>query len=234
VQVLPRRLRRLRDAMATADTKAQAAIIETLESSVSSARKSAERLVRLIERLFDIAQARTGKLELRLAPCDLAALAREQVAAQRATQPGRVIELELPDKQPVMVLADADRLGEVLTNYLSNALKYSAPERPVIALLEVVGGRAHMAVRDEGPGLPPQERALVWEMFHNAPGIEPLSAVEGQSSRLGLGLHICKRLVEAHPGGAVGLESEVGVGSTFWFELPLLSETPAADAPDAR
>ena len=233
VQMLQRRLRRLRDAVAAGDAETQAAIIETLESSLGSARNSAERLARLIERLFDIAQARAGKLELQLAPCDLAALAREQVAAQRAAQPGRDLRLEQPGEQPVMVLADADRLGEVLANYLSNALKYSARERPVIARLEVAGERARMAVRDEGPGLPRKERALVWEMFHNAPGIEPLSAVEGQGSRLGLGLHICKRLVEAHPGGVVGVESEVGVGSTFWFELPVLSETPAA-AQDAR
>ncbi|HEU0027533.1 MAG TPA: PAS domain S-box protein [Ktedonobacterales bacterium] len=234
VQVLQRRLRRLRAALAAGDTEAQSAIIETLESSLGAARSSAERLARLIERLFDIAQARTGKLELQLAPCDLAALAREQVAAQCATQPRRVIQLELPGDQPVMALADADRLGEVLANYLSNALKYSARERPVVARLEVTGGRARVAVRDEGPGLPPKQQAMVWEMFQNAPGVEPLSAVEGQGSRLGLGLHICKRLVEAHPGGAVGLESEVGVGSTFWFELPLLSDTPSIDEPDAR
>ena len=90
----------------------------------------------MIDRLFDIAQARAGKLELRLAPCDLAAIAREQVAAQRAAEPERAIHLELPDDQPVMVRGDADRLGEVLANYLTNALKYSAKDRPVTVRLE--------------------------------------------------------------------------------------------------
>jgi PAS domain S-box-containing protein len=234
IQVLQRRLRRLRAALAAGNAEAQAAATETLTRGLDSARTEIQRLIRLIARLFDIAQARAGKLELRLAPCDLAALAREQVAAQRARQPERVIELELPDGQPVMAQADADRLGEALTNLLTNALKYSSADCPVTVRLAVTAGRARVAVRDEGPGLPPEEQALIWEMFHRASGIAPLSAVEEQGGSLGLGLHICKRLVEAHPGGAVGLESAVGVGSTFWFELPLLDggadDAPATDA----
>ncbi|HEU0027534.1 MAG TPA: PAS domain S-box protein [Ktedonobacterales bacterium] len=226
VQVLQRRLRRLRAALAAGDTEAQAAAIEMLGHSLDSARAGIQGLIRLIARLFDIAQARAGKLELRLEPCDLTALAGEQVAAQRARQPERVIQLQLPGDQPVIALADADRLGETLTNYLSNALKYSPVDRPVTVRLTVAEGRARVAVRDEGPGLSPKEQALVWEMFHRASGVAPLSAVEEQVGSLGLGLHICKRLVEAHPGGVVGVESEVGAGSTFWFELPLLSDTP--------
>jgi PAS domain S-box-containing protein len=227
VQVLQRRIRHLQAAIEAGNTDDQATIMESLDTSLRSARNSVERLIRLIDRLFDIAQARAGKLELQLAPCDLAAITREQVAAQRAVEPDRTIQLELPGDQPVMVLADADRLGEVLGNYLTNALKYSPAERPVAVRLEVGGGRAKVAVRDEGPGLPLKEQALVWEMFHSAPDLEPLSAVEGQGSRMGLGLHICKRVVEAHPGGEVGVESVSGAGSTFWFALPLLGDAPS-------
>ncbi len=228
VQLLQRRLKRLRAEIAGGAGGPQVdETIEAFDSALRSARSDVERLIRLIDRLFDIAQARAGKLELKLAPCDLAAIAREQVAAQRAAEPERVIDLEQPGDQPVMVIGDADRIGEALANYLSNALKYSAKERPVRVKVEVAEGRARVAVRDEGPGLAPEERLLVWEMFHRVPGVEALRADERQGKGLGLGLHICKRLIEAHPGGQVGVESEVGAGSTFWLSLPLMEGAPA-------
>jgi signal transduction histidine kinase len=71
---------------------------------------------------------------------------------------------------------------------------------------------------------------MVWEMFHRAPGVAAFSVGEGQDTSLGLGLHICKRLMEAHPGGEVGVESEVGAGSTFWFSLPLSDDAAPDDA----
>jgi PAS domain S-box-containing protein len=229
VQLMQRRLKRLR-AELTRGTDTLVAAIEALESSLSAARTDVERLNRLVDRLFDIAQARAGKLELALAPCDLAAITREQVAAQRAAAPERPIALALPAERPVPVLGDADRLGEVLANYLTNAHKYSPAARPITVRLEVSGERAVVSVRDEGPGLPPEKRLLVWEMFQRAPDASTLSAVESQESGLGLGLHICKRLIEAHPGGEVGVESEVGAGSTFWFSLPLAEEAAPSDA----
>lgn len=229
VQTLQRRVRRLQTEVAGGKIENQTTAMEALGRSVTSARNGVERLIRLIERLFDITQAHAGKLGLQLALCDLATIAREQVAAQRAAQPERTIHLELPDDQPVTVTADADRLGEVLANYLSNALKYSAKDHPVTVRLEIVAERAVMAVRDAGPGLPPVEQLLVWEMFHSAPGVAALSVTEGQGNSLGLGLHICKRLIEAHAGGEVGVQSEVGVGSTFWFSLPLADAPSPAD-----
>jgi len=88
-----------------------------------------------------------------------------------------------------------------------------------------------VAVRDRGPGLPEAEKERVWEPFHRAQGI---AAQGGKQSgvhvgSLGLGLHICKAIVEAH-GGRVGVESAVGEGSTFWFTLPLAQAAGAAAA----
>lgn len=154
--------------------------------------------------------------------------------------PGRAMRLHLLEGgQSAPVEVDADRIGQVLANYLTNALKYSPPERPVdvSVAVEVTPGRegrsggererwARVAVRDRGPGLPAAERGRVWELFHRASGIEVQDRADGGSQgvaggSLGLGLYISKAIVEAH-GGQVGVESAPGRGSTFWFTLPLV------------
>jgi len=180
---------------------------------------------RLVNCLFDLAQAQSGTLELKPVACNLAALVREQVELQHMMMADRTVCLDLSTKQTVPIVADVDRLGQVLTNYLTNALKYSPPDKPIAVSLEVHSRLARVAVRDEGPGLPPEEQMRVWEPFHRAPGIAVQSA-GGES--LGMGLHICKTIVDAH-GGQVGVESEVGQGSTFWFTLPLAMHEEAGD-----
>jgi PAS domain S-box-containing protein len=196
-------------------------ILATLEKTS----QSIDRLSRLTTELFDVARARTGTLELHLAAVDLVALVREQVLAQRVATPGRAIRLSLSETAPAAwVQGDAMRLGQVLTNYLTNALKYSAADKPIEVSLEVVEQLAVVSVRDEGPGLPWEEQGHVWDMFHRVPGVEVRSGPEGS---LGMGLYICKRLMDLHPGGRVGVESTVGEGSTFWFRLPVASAASA-------
>jgi signal transduction histidine kinase len=180
---------------------------------------NAERLKRLLGLMFDTAAIRAGKLELHRAPVDLAALVRELVDAQRVAAPGRTILLRTPSRStPVQVEADADRLGEVVTNFVSNALKYSPVARPVYVAVEARSDRARVAVRDAGPGIPKSEQEHVWELFHRAAGIAPQG--DTKSGSLGLGIYISKAIIEAH-GGQVGVMSAVGTGSTFWFTLPL-------------
>ncbi len=162
---------------------------------------------------------------LHLAPCDLAALVGEQVAAQRVAAAHRTIRLHAPAAGrhiPVIpVAADADRIGQVVTNYLTNALKYAPPDQPVDVWVAARGSRARVAVCDRGPGIPAAERARVWELFHRVPGATAQDRTQGGS--LGLGLHICKAIITAH-GGRVGVESAVGEGSLFWFTLPLAGQ----------
>ena len=118
-------------------------------------------------------------------------------------------------------MVDADRLGQVVTNYLTNALKYSPTYCPVTVGLDVDARQARVWVRDEGPGLPPEEQEAIWERFHRVKGIEVQS---GSGIGLGLGLYICRTIIERHQ-GQVGVESEPGQGSTFWFTVPLAPAT---------
>jgi PAS domain S-box-containing protein len=195
--------------------------VEGVRDRVADAGQSAKRLTRLLTLLFDMAAIRADQLELHREPCDLATLVGEQVATLRVAAPERTIRLQLPvGGAPVPVEADADRIGQVVTNYVTNALKYSAADQPVDVRVAVHRRRARVAVCDRGPGLPKEEQARVWELFHRAPGVTAQSAAQGGS--LGLGLHISRAIVTAH-GGRVGLQSTVGQGSTFWFTLPLAS-----------
>jgi signal transduction histidine kinase len=193
-----------------------------VRESLAEAVAGADRLTRLVDMLFDIVRARNGKLELQMSLCDLAAIVSAIVEAQRIATPGRVIGLELPNERPVLVYADADRLGQVLNNYLSNAIKYSPDTSVITTHLEVYESKAIVSVQDEGPGLPWTEQSRVWEMFHRAPGINVQSATANAAS-LGLGLHVCKQIIELHQ-GQVGVESVEGQGATFWFSLALAAD----------
>jgi PAS domain S-box-containing protein len=191
--------------------------LERLQGLLTRAERQVERQNRLVGDLLDVSRIQSGKLELRLAPCNLATVIRDVIEEQRLTHLGRTITFTLPDPPAVPVLADADRVAQVITNYLTNALKYSPEDRPVAVTLQVQGTFACLAVRDEGPGLPPEEQEQIWERFHRAPDIEVQS---GSGVGLGLGLHISRSLIERHH-GQVGVQSAPGQGSTFWFTLPL-------------
>ena len=114
------------------------------------------------------------------------------------------------------MIADAGRIGQVLTNYLTNALKYAPVDRVTCVRLEVTGTDARVSVCDQGPGLTPEQQQRVWERFYQvaAPG------QQGPDRGLGLGLAIAMAIVEQHQ-GQVGVENAPGRGSTFWFTLPL-------------
>jgi signal transduction histidine kinase len=232
VQVALRRAERLAQAMdANSPTGSNSNLpltqaAEGVVDSLHSAQAGVERLRRLVDHLFDVAQAQTGRLTLDLITCDLAALVRRNVASQQAALPERRMVLSAPAGE-VPVEADPDRLDQVLSNYLTNALKYSPANQPVAVRLAVAKNVAVVSVEDHGPGLPPEEQSRVWEAFHRAPGVEIQSGTAEVGGSLGLGLHICKQLIELHPGGSVGVESVVGAGSTFWFRLPLARSAPA-------
>jgi PAS domain S-box-containing protein len=177
----------------------------------------ANRLERLITDLLEVSRIESGKQVVDMAPVELTPLVAES-ARDLSTEEARIV-LRTP-KDPVFVRADPFRVGQVLTNLLSNALKYSPPDAPVEVTVSREAEQAIVSVQDHGEGIPESEQDRVFERFHRVD-----SGSTRRTGGTGLGLYIAKRLVEAMA-GRLWLTSRPGEGSTFSFSLPL-AETGA-------
>jgi signal transduction histidine kinase len=189
---------------------------EVLHALAQTTLQQGERLNRLVDDLVDTSRIHAGRLELHLKRADLVSIVRRMVEEQCQAAPERSISFS-PNVTSLFVCADAVRLGQVVTNYLTNALKYSQEDCPIEVGVQGEGQQGCVWVRDQGPGIPLAEQEYIWERFHSVPGIEVQS---GSGIGLGLGLHISKMIIEHHQ-GQVGIQSSPGHGSTFWFTLPL-------------
>jgi PAS domain S-box-containing protein len=172
-------------------------------------------LLELINEILDLAQIESGKLALSLEPTSLAEVMLECQAMIEPQAQKRGIKMTFPQFDfPCFVRADRTRLKQVLINLLSNAIKYNQPDGTVVVDVDRVCTPEHtrVSVRDTGAGLPPDMLMQLFQPF-NRLGQETKSE-EGT----GIGLVMSKRLVELM-GGEIGVESTVGLGSVFWFEL---------------
>lgn len=169
---------------------------------------STGRMESMIRDLVESSRLEGGQLETR--PLGLESFLRELLARASGILDSARIEEELSDVP--LVAADPASLDRILTNLLSNALKYSAPQATVCVHSEPIGREVVVSVADRGPGIPPEDLPHLFERFWRA---RRSKRAEG----LGLGLFITKRLVTAH-GGRIWVESQVGRGSTFYFTLP--------------
>lgn len=225
LQLAARRIERMREGLSERPPEEWRveSDLRDLAAVLHRALGASSRQGRLVNDLLDVSRMKSGKLELRRTLCDLREIVGETLEDLRANESERALRLEAPDA-PLLALADPDRVSQVITNFVLNALKYSAPETPVEVTLARRGEVARLSVRDEGPGIPLEERERVWELFYRAPGIYVRS---GSGVGLGLGLHISKTIVERH-GGQVGIEGPPDEGAVFWFTLPLASENTDA------
>lgn len=195
------------------------------EESVTAILEQTSRMGRLINDLRELVQVEGGGLTLQLEIIDLGALA--QVAADRARTLSKTHAVRVEDASvPVFVLGDRDRLGQVVDNLISNAIKYSQPDGEILVRTELVDEEARISVIDQGTGIPQDALPSLFDRFYRG-------ANSAGEAGLGLGLYITRMLVEAH-GGRILATSEEGRGSTFTAALPCHSGPPgSADAPSS-
>lgn len=185
---------------------------ETRRQYAQTIAREAQRLRDLLNDFADLQRIEDAELKLALGPVALNELIAAQARLYAVQSNAHRIELALePDLE---VLADRDRVVQVLANLLTNAIKYSPGGGTVKVTANAVGATVRISVRDEGLGIPAGQRERVFEKFFRVDSSET-ERIGGT----GLGLALVRELVEAH-GGRVGVESTEGRGSTFWFELP--------------
>lgn len=213
------------DSISSAQTLPPAERIRTSLARISA---QTDRLARLVDDLLDRTRVEAGNLQLHVEVSDLRPLVTEVADLHRASSDRHHLEVTLPPL-PVLVRCDPTRVVQVLTNLVSNALKYSPGGGAVRIDLEAAGGEVLLTVADEGIGIAPGDLERIFEPFHRSSG--PGGKIPG----VGLGLSVARRLVQAH-GGRIEVESQAGVGSTFRVWLPVEGppehrEEPAARAP---
>ncbi len=190
-------------------------LLEQIEQKLELACGQVDIETRLVGDLLEVSQLEMHQFTLSLHRENLVTIVQETIANHQAMHT-RDIKLVLPPAEVVPVIADADRIGQVLTNYLTNAFKFAPTDHAITVRLEVEAGSARVAVRDQGPGLTPEQQQRVWEQFYQVAIPDPQRTDRG----LGLGLVIAKAIIEQHH-GQVGVKSTPGQGATFWFTLPL-------------
>lgn len=170
------------------------------------------RLVRMSNDLLDVRRMEASQMPLERAEFDLVEVVQEAVAALGRPEGGREVTLLPGEATPIT--ADAQIVRRVVENLVGNGLKHTPNSARVEVSIEAHDGEARVSVRDEGQGIPEAYRESIFQKF------ETLRArTDRQYHSTGLGLAFCKLAVEAH-GGRIGVDSELGEGSTFWFTLP--------------
>jgi signal transduction histidine kinase len=189
----------------TPDAKAFLKMVERDERQIRS-------MVRLLDDMLDVSRARTGRLTINPGPFDLAESVRAVVEAisDQASASGVALELAAPETLPCV--GDEFRIEQVVTNLLTNALRYGQG-RPVAITVGTSGTEALVSVRDQGMGISPEDQERIFQQFERAQG-------DSQVPGLGLGLFIARQIAHAHR-GQLAVRSTPGEGSEFILALPL-------------
>ena len=193
------------------DTTWSPAVVQRVAATIEA---ECDRLTRLITDLLDLSRIQAGTVAMAFHPVELAELLNEVVQQARSRAPERDIRLApLPDLP--WIKGDHDKLRMALSNLVDNAVKYSPQGGPITIGASLVGDEVRLWVRDEGIGVPSEERERIFERFHRVD-----TRLSRETPGAGMGLYICKVIAEAH-NGRVWVESAgAGLGSTFYIALP--------------
>ncbi|MFA9491013.1 MAG: ATP-binding protein [Anaerolineales bacterium] len=170
----------------------------------------ADRLTELIDNLLDSSRLETGILSMTIEPTKIAPVVRDSINRIQGVHQEMKITSELNPDLPIVAI-DSTRIAQVLNNMLSNAYKY-APSSDVVIRCQPQKNMILVEVKDNGPGIPPEHLAHLFERFYRVPS-------ESTARGTGLGLYISRKIIEAH-GGEIGVMSELGVGTRFYFTIP--------------
>jgi signal transduction histidine kinase len=174
--------------------------------------EEADRLRELIDNLLDSSRLESGAIGMTREPTRLAPLLRNVAERAQSAYPDMQLTVEAPDGLPILAI-DSTRIAQVLDNLLSNAAKY-APGAAVEMRARRDGEAVVIEVEDHGPGIAPEHTSQMFQRFYRVP--ETQRNVRGT----GLGLYICRKIIESH-GGQIGVDSQPGRGTRFYFSLPL-------------
>lgn len=174
--------------------------------------EESDRLNRLVGEATEVAQLDAGQVQLRLGPHAIREAIEGAISECQPALAAHPVEVAVPADLP-QVRMDVQRIMEVLTHLLQNAAKYSAPGTPIRITCELAGTTVKTSVADRGPGIDDFEQSLIFDKFYR--GRSQRSSIQGT----GMGLAIAKAIVEAH-GGTIGVTSQLGHGSVFYFILP--------------
>jgi signal transduction histidine kinase/HAMP domain-containing protein len=191
--------------------------VERQRSAAEEILEASKRLARLIDDLLSVSRMESGRLVLDPRPLDLAAVVERMLSPFRAMATTHTLRAKLPGALPV-VWGDPDKVEQILTNLVGNAIKYSPEGGEILVTVEHDDDAVQVSVRDQGIGMSPRDMGQLFEKFYRVDRDEVRRA-----GGTGLGLYITKRLVEMH-GGHIWAESWPGVGSVFCFTLPTSAE----------
>ncbi|RPH61674.1 MAG: hypothetical protein EHM81_03765, partial [Chloroflexi bacterium] len=183
-----------------------------------SMQNETERLIRLVNDLLVLTRADAGTLRLDIQPLDLGELARARCEHLSALAARRGVQFALKVTESAPIMADSDRLAQVLDNLLDNAIRYSPEGSTVTVEIRSSGDGCQCAVQDSGPGIPEKHLPVIFERFYRAE-----ASRSRHSGGAGLGLAIARALVQVH-GGHIRAESVEGQGTTIRFFLSLAAQ----------
>jgi two-component system sensor histidine kinase VicK len=178
--------------------------------------KQLSKMTRMINGFLNVSRLESGRIQIDHSPFDLALLMREVQEETLATIFSHAFEFE--PAAEIWVNADRDKISQVFTNLISNAVKYSPAGSTVYIACQTIDNKAQISVRDEGMGISDADLPRLFERYYRVK-----EAVINHISGFGIGLYLCSELIKRH-GGDIWAESETGKGSTFYFTLPIMKD----------